>query len=216
MRVELLAGDPGLTVASRSSGWTASTRLIWVRSTRDAAGYAATWPSSEVPAPNATTGTPCSAQTSTTGSPPRSSGRMRPPRALHRVVGLAAAMLLAQCRRRSRTGRPAAAAAPRTGAPDPASSRRSRSSDFGPASSLGGQRLVTVAASASRDVQGLGPRHDVVDRWLKFQPFRYYSVDVIRFVDEWFASGSMRRVSAGRLGIRTRSVATGGSPFNHP
>ena len=67
MRVELLAGD------ARPGRWRRdprrappAPRFICVRSSETPPATAATWPSSEVPAPNATTGTRCSAQTSTT------------------------------------------------------------------------------------------------------------------------------------------------------
>src|SRR5215471_14043004 len=53
---------PGSITQSRSSAWTSSTLFMSRRSMQMPPAGALTWPSSEVPVPNAMTGTPCLAQ----------------------------------------------------------------------------------------------------------------------------------------------------------
>ena len=65
MRVELLAGDAGLDAAVEVVGADLRTRFIPPRSTDTPPANAATWPSSEVPTPNAITGNRCPAQMAT-------------------------------------------------------------------------------------------------------------------------------------------------------
>src|SRR3954452_14535424 len=57
---------PGWITQSRSSAWTSSTLFMSRRSMHMPPAGALTWPSSEVPVPNAITGTPCLAQIRTT------------------------------------------------------------------------------------------------------------------------------------------------------